>query len=180
MATESQAHGRGHNYYAFVIQGQAYTMHGPVEVPPNQQAFRPRYAQLYISDPQEATEVRSNANNSLDRLILERLDALMREVSPFVRLYRSAWDLLRQQHDPDAARVLICGNLTLRLTQGPNQNVGNVPTADEVAALLPHHDDGPASRRLGIRGFLHAPRDGYTTDIIPSADPPPTGPCAIL
>lgn len=157
MATKSHAHGPGHNYDAFVIQGQAYTMHGPVNVPPNQNNARPRYAQLYISDPQEATEARRNANGTLDRPLLERLDALIREVNPLLPLYRTARDILRQQQNPDAVQVLIAPNFNLRLTEGPSQNDDDVSTADEAAALTPQHGDEPAADRLAIRVFLRAP-----------------------
>lgn len=170
IATESRRHGPAYNYHAYMIQGQAYSLHGPLT--PDVAADQPpRYAQLYIFDPQEATEARAQANRGLDRQVLEQLDAQIREVNPLVPIYRRARDILQQHEDPEGARVAIGRDLNIRLIEGEDQNVGNLPEADEVAALIPPNNNGPANGRLGVRVFLRAPPMGYATSIISSADP---------
>lgn len=172
----------GRNWFSYNIQGQAYTRQGLMEGPPNahtQGPHHPMYAQLYLYDAEEATAERIRAHRNLDPNVLRRLDETNRDISPSVRAYQTAREVLQSQPDPDNTQIRINHNHNVHLLPGSNNNVANLPTTDEVAALLPQNvdRDGP----LGIRVFLRAPADvGHGATIVPSSHPHHWAMCYLL
>ncbi|KAJ2931872.1 hypothetical protein H1R20_g5233, partial [Candolleomyces eurysporus] len=91
----------------------------------------PRYAQLYVIQPQEALAARINQNLALDPVVMWGLQNMLMIHHPLTQSYRHAYEIL-QEHQGD-----INYQVTLRLTPGTNRGVYNLPTVNEVAFILP-------------------------------------------
>ena len=97
----------------------------------------PRYSQLYVYEPEEALEHRISNNVRLNATIIESLQAMLNANHQYVPLYRHAHEILQQYGDMRNVEI------RLRLCEGFNPHTYNLPSADEVAIILP--DDLPAS-----------------------------------
>ena len=125
----------------FQIHGELYHLQGPLDPPAGE---APRYAQLYFYDPAYATEARLRANTQLDGALLQGLLDMLREVSnPFIRLYLTARERLQQQHATGPSRVILNPQMRLVLEQGADRRRENMPTNDEVAAIIPNEYGDP-------------------------------------
>ncbi|KAJ2924672.1 hypothetical protein H1R20_g12432, partial [Candolleomyces eurysporus] len=91
----------------------------------------PRYAQLYVIQPQEALAARLDQNHNLDPVVMWGLQNMLMVHHPFTQTYRHAYQIL-QEHQNN-----INYQVTLRLTPGTNRGVYNLPTVNEVAFILP-------------------------------------------
>ncbi|KJA13929.1 hypothetical protein HYPSUDRAFT_112539, partial [Hypholoma sublateritium FD-334 SS-4] len=91
----------------------------------------PRYAQLYLYEPRAALEACAFNNASLDRNIMQDLQTMLEQHHSYVPIYRHAYEIL-QGYDPSNDAVV-----RLRLTPGLDRRRFNLPTADEVAMILP-------------------------------------------
>ena len=109
------------------------------------------YAQLYIYEPQAALDVRMQQNAGLDHEIMHGLQTMLSQHHQYVPVYCHAFEIL-QGYDPrnDA-------EVRLRLTPGLDRRCYNLPTADEVAVILPgNHSTEPRDIVLRLRsGPLH-------------------------
>ena len=119
----------------FRIHGELHHRSGPlspaVEHPPT-------YVQLYFYDSHAALEHRRLQNLGLNLDTLRLLQAMLQDHHQYVPIYCHAYEIL-QHYDPDDD-VSIC----LCVTPGYNhdQQQYNLPTADEVAVILPGIDGG--------------------------------------
>jgi hypothetical protein len=119
--------------YSFRIKGALYHRHGPL-VP--SQGVDPKFAQIYIHDPQDLDrqiENRMNIfrDNSLDVQVLRTLTEILHEVNPYVRLYKTAGEVLSEETEQPVA-------LRMRILDGAMRDprTYNTPTADEVGMLI--------------------------------------------
>ena len=77
----------------------SFHIHGPLHhlmgalLPPNE--LQPSYAQLYIYDPQEATNRHVQHNPQLNPGILLDLHTTLRDVHPYAPLYRQAYEIMQ-------------------------------------------------------------------------------------
>ena len=69
----------GQGPYCFRIQGSVYHVNGPLHPRPDD---APAYGQLYISDQNEATDIRMVASSELQRQLTLELSELYREINP--------------------------------------------------------------------------------------------------
>jgi hypothetical protein len=110
-----------------------------------------RYAQLWVLEPRAALEARMDNNIDLDQDVMRGLQTMLGEHHQYAPVYRYAFEVLRQY---DAANDAV---VRLRLSPGLDRRRYNLPTADEVAVVLP---DNPSkeSRDIVLRlrsGPLH-------------------------
>ncbi|KAJ3817348.1 hypothetical protein F5880DRAFT_1451014, partial [Lentinula raphanica] len=91
----------------------------------------PAYAQLYILDPRSALHYRMQRNDNLKQETMEGLQTLIRAVNPYASIYQHAYEVL-QQH-PDIPNL----SVSLQVMPGQDRRRYNLPTADEVAAIIP-------------------------------------------
>ncbi|KAE9390700.1 hypothetical protein BT96DRAFT_833076 [Gymnopus androsaceus JB14] len=95
----------------------------------------PAYAQLYILDPRVAQQYRMQRNSNLRPETMLAHQNLIRDINPYAKVFQHAFEIL-QEH-PGAEDY----SISLRVM--PGQDVGlnthryNLPTADEVAVLVP-------------------------------------------
>jgi hypothetical protein len=111
----------------------------------------PAYAQIYIygGDSPEATARRlqvSNLDASYQR-IFAKLQQMMHEYNPFVRIFKQAHQVFSEQ--PREQRLDL--SATLLLDPLKDRRRYNVPTADEVAAIIPENAEEGGSKDLILR-----------------------------
>jgi hypothetical protein len=124
--------------YSFRIQGDLHHLSGALL--PSAGA-PPAYAQLYIHDPLAQLNLRKGRNANLNSVIMTQLQAMVHETHPYVRLYKQAFEIMREKPADEQQDV------TIRLRADRNQDLRryNLPTADdEVAAIIP--GDGSEER----------------------------------
>ena len=117
--------------YAFVIHGELHHFMGSL-LP--EEGSSPRYAQLYIHDSHAALSARNMNNQNLlnPGIMIDLQEMLLRE-NPLVPLYKRAYDIMMEK--PAEER----NNLEARIILSPTEDKCryNLPTADEVAAVIP-------------------------------------------
>jgi len=118
---------RGPGPYSFHIQGELYHKIGSLCPAKGQ---RPQFAQLYIHDTKCEHQNRHAVMPSLDPTTLDRLLTMMYNINPYVKVFKMAGDMMATEGAPM--------DLKLRLITSRTKDARryNVPTADEVAALM--------------------------------------------
>ncbi|PPQ82287.1 hypothetical protein CVT25_008437 [Psilocybe cyanescens] len=120
--------GRRRGPPVFRIFGELHHLSGALE---SERPAIPRYAQLFLYEPRAALEARVYNNADLNRGIMQELQTMLEEYHQYVPVYRHAHEIL-QQYDPADDAVV-----RLRLSPGLDRRRYNLPTADEVAVILP-------------------------------------------
>lgn len=131
----------------FQIHGELYHLQGPLDAAAGQ---APRYTQLYFYDPAYATDARLWANTELDGAILRRLLDMLYDVdNPYIRLYLTARERLRaRQHAAGPSRVILSPQMRPVLEEGADRRCENLPTSDDVAAIIPDEYGDPSCRDI--------------------------------
>ncbi|PCH38554.1 hypothetical protein WOLCODRAFT_65178, partial [Wolfiporia cocos MD-104 SS10] len=138
----------GSGPYSFKIHGALYHKMGSL-LPP--EGLQPSYAQLYIHDPQAALDTRNMRNHNLDPGIMGELQVVFEEHNPFVPLYRRAFEIL--QAKPPEEQLNVRAHIMLQHTA--DRQHYNLPTIDEVAAVIPGSGDEDVQRHRDIILQLH-------------------------
>jgi hypothetical protein len=109
----------------------------------------PIYTQLYIYNPREALEHRMHRNAGLDPIIMEHLQALILAHHHWAHIFMHASEVFEENQ---------CENVSIQLTVNLNrdQRCWNLPTADEVAVIIP----GDGTKSYGCRDIVVHRRDG--------------------
>ena len=123
--------------YAFKINGELHHLSGALLPEEGQQ---PSYAQLYVHDPAEALNVRGNRNVNLLPQIMTELQAMMHETHPYVPLYKQAFQIMRAIPPDQQKKVVV----KLHVDKNADGRRYNLPTTDEIAAIIP--GDGSEER----------------------------------
>lgn len=136
----------GRGTYCFRIHGQTYHSTGTLHPPPQTE---PQYGQLYIIEGNQAVTSRMNSpyNTNCRQDIMEELQYVLQEVSPYAEAYRTmhAVELEEQQRarrdstDPQQVR--------LYFKRGPDCRRYNEPVHDEIAAVFVGEDGAPPIHR---------------------------------
>ena len=124
----------------FRIQGELHHRGGPL-FPAAEHA--PTYAQLYFYDPQAALEHRCRQNTGLIPDTLRILQDMLLNHHQYAAIYRHAYDILEHYDPMDDVSI------RLRVAPGHDRRRYNLPTADEVAVILPGEagDEGDHCQR---------------------------------
>ena len=77
---------------SFRIHGTLHHLMGAL-IPPD--GLQPSFAQLYIYDPEEATNRRVQGNPQLDPGILLDLHTTIRDINHYAPLYKQAYEIMR-------------------------------------------------------------------------------------
>ena len=86
----------------------------------------PSYAQLYIYDPQEATDHHTQRNPQLQHPILQELHDMLANHHPYVAIYKQAYQVM-QEKPPDQQTDV---RVQLHFSPGTDGRQYNLPTAD--------------------------------------------------
>jgi hypothetical protein len=128
--------------YTFILQGQLNHLAGSL-LP--EEGIPPRYAQLYIYDPNEALQhrLRNDNNRFLDPFVLATLQHMLEDKHPGVRLYRQARDLTRNMSPEEQCRIA----LRFQQNTDPNRYNNPQPSVNEIAVILPGDGDRHSSQK---------------------------------
>ena len=134
----------GRGPYCFKIHGQVY--HRTSALYPNQ-GDKPRYAQLYILDTQQASRQRSGfiENDETDPVLMLELSTLIAEINPYARAFKTMIEIEEQLQNqgvqnPPASMILQHDNRMDRRRY-------NMPTTSEIAVVFEDDDGAPPSNR---------------------------------
>ena len=130
----------GQGPYLFKVQGSIYHNTGPL-IPAQGRA--PNYAQLYIYDPQEALDYRMGhrANAGLHRQTMQILQDMLYRLHPGAQLYKQAFELTKNIPPNQFCRI------ALRYTNEQDRRRYNLPSANELAVILPGDGDQATTSR---------------------------------
>lgn len=146
----------GRGSYVFRIHGQTYhkTSHlEPVDGVPAQ------YAQLYVLDTDEATDIRQNhaANQDCLEEIFTSLDIFFREHNRIAQSYQMLRDLIQDHPSADIQKV----NMVFKRDRIKDQRRYNLPQTNEVAMVFVNDDGEPPFDR-DIRIYPKTQKDSTT------------------
>ena len=112
--------------YTYRLQGELHHRMGSL-LP--SEGETPKFAHMYIHDPQMQEECRLNSREELDPDILHRLQTMLQEVNPYAQLCKNArWRLCAHPTAPLSLRLVTLRNKDSRRY--------NTPTANEVGAIM--------------------------------------------
>ena len=124
---------RGRGVHTFRVHGTIYHNIGPL-MPDEGSDGLPRFAQLYFYDTDHELQNRLCHVSSLNMDILHALQTMIHESNPYAHALRSATaEMMRSNNYPE-----------LRMVIKETRSAGwqySVPTAAEVAAIMPGHGD---------------------------------------
>ncbi|RFU24484.1 hypothetical protein B7463_g11855, partial [Scytalidium lignicola] len=144
----------------FSIHGNLYHMQGPLQ--PGSQAI-PAFAQLFFYDPDYATTIRSDCQPELDRVILRELHTMLTGCNPFIRLYLTATECIAVQ--PAAFRLTLNPRMELVVEGAYHQGRINLPSSDEIAAIIPEETGSYKSRDIVLTSRNNAGGESNLTRI---------------
>ena len=153
----------------FQIHGELFHLQGPLDVETGQ---LPNYAQLYFYDPAFTNTTRISRATVLRESLLERLTNMLHEChNPFIQYYKTAKECLdsyRQSQGP--MRIILNPQMRLIMETGADQRRENLPTANEIAVLIPDEYNEPGHRDIVLTQRLP---DGQSTRLhnIPHTHP---------
>ncbi|KAI0311386.1 hypothetical protein OF83DRAFT_1068932, partial [Amylostereum chailletii] len=136
----------GRGPYVFKIRGGLRHLSGPLSPP---EGMPPSFSQLYVYDPEAALNQRKHRNRNLHQATMEVLQTTLTRDHQYARAYRRAHEVLEEEEVDE---------IILRLESDPAQDQRryNLPTADEIAAIIP----GDGTEIRGQRDILLRKRTG--------------------
>jgi hypothetical protein len=128
--------------YTFRINGVVYRTISHLNPNNINQA---KFSQIYILDSDDQLKRRKDLFADLDDDILRKLQSCLDEVNPFTALYKSVGTILKENPYMNL-------NLVMKATKEHDKRRYNMPTAPELAVILPGEGDAhdPASRDIII------------------------------
>ena len=120
---------------SFVIQDKLYHLHRFLQ---HSSTSIPSFAQAYLYDPDAATGFCfANTNEALKKNVLLQLTQMLHECqNPFIDIYQTVKEILNQQTS-EAVQLTISPQMQLVIKEGSDQCHTNLPTANELAVILP-------------------------------------------
>lgn len=148
----------------FQIHGELFHYQGSLEA----SSEPPCFAQLFFYDPAYAAGIRTARYPQLDKPLLIELTGMLTAYNPFIPIYQTARERLRAQQGDH--RILLNPQMRLIIETGADRRRENLPTGEELAAVLPDEyaeasrrdivlavrDPGPNSRPLHLIDPSHA------------------------
>ncbi|ORE12301.1 hypothetical protein BCV71DRAFT_240250, partial [Rhizopus microsporus] len=150
-AEERNANNIRDEFNAFQIHGALCHRQGPL-IP--YEDSEPSYAQLYIYDPSFAAQRRSERNENLNLEIITELSTMLSHCNHFSCIYRHAHEILSRNENTNTGGglsnntndnnesnnlpyIIISPSMRMRLIEGSDICTTNLPTMEEVAAVIP-------------------------------------------
>ena len=115
---------------AFRIHGGLYHLMGSLLPRENDV---PSFAQLYIHDPHETVTIRQQHNHNLDADILRELNDMLLNHHPYVNVFKHAYQILNARNGGNQSDL----HVKLHYNEGTDARRCNVPTANEITAIIP-------------------------------------------
>ena len=128
----------GHGPYVFKIQGQLF--HHIGSLLPENASDKCRFAQLWILDSVSSLQEQRLLNPHLKPELLLIINDIL-HANPYLTLYRTASEILRQHAHDENFRI------SLVVDPSTDQRRYNMPTANEIAVLVPGRETDPTRSR---------------------------------
>jgi len=94
----------------------------------------PQFSQIYIYDSEMQTQIRSGMfSGTIDSTILNKVQELLDQFNPYVRIYKQAGEILRKEPSK-SLNIVLKSNTTKDKTL-------NLPTSSEIAVLMINSED---------------------------------------
>ncbi|KAJ6517214.1 hypothetical protein C8R47DRAFT_952070, partial [Mycena vitilis] len=138
----------GPNAWVFRILGNLHHLSGALTAP---DGVAPSYSQLYTYDPTVALQQRMNRNSNLRQDTMEGLQSMLAASHPYVAMYKQAYEVLKDLGDNVGE-----AEVRLRAIPGTDRRRYNLPTAEEVAVILPGDGSAGNGRDIILRNRLPA------------------------
>lgn len=135
-------------YKCFSIHGQLYHMSRPLSFHDQNQEMDATYAQLYLYDSGIASARRSENNPSLNQILLQQLTAMLYECNLFIAIYKTTFERLQDPGNSPDIRIILNPQMRLLLEKGADCRRNNLPTADEIAIIIPDEYDRASFRDI--------------------------------
>ncbi|PBK74569.1 hypothetical protein ARMSODRAFT_855369, partial [Armillaria solidipes] len=116
--------------YSFRVSGELHHRMGSLLPAEGEQMS---YAQLYIHDLIETLGMCNHRNPNLKPEIMSALQGLLHDVNPYVPLYRHAYLIMKDKPHEEYPNL----EVRLHVGDGTDGQWYNLPTADELAAVIP-------------------------------------------
>ena len=133
--------------YTFCVQGVVH--HFIRSLVPNSDEA-PAFVQIYIHDGTPEAEVENRQRHLGGEKLpeLKALQQMLHEVNPYVSYFKHAVDLMKEQGGIDI-------RIVIRADGGPDPRRYNLPTAPEIAVLLPGsgYSDVVANRDIVLHAY---------------------------
>ena len=140
----------------FQVHGQVCHLHGPLEASNPGTATN---AQIWFYDPETAVTIRTARFSRTHGPTLSMLTDMLSRCNPYIGLYQTAREqLLALQHRLTPVDVLFTAQMRLIQEVGADRRRENLPTASEVAAIIP--DIGPDWHKRTFRDMVLTLRSG--------------------
>jgi len=125
----------GQGLQLFQIHGAIYHQKGPLVPPGGRDAL---FSQIYLYNPVEAAQARYARAPTLDVTIIESLTRMLQQVCSYIQLYLTVRERFAQlsEQEPDL-RIILNPELSLIVESGADMRRETLPTANEVALILP-------------------------------------------
>ncbi|KAI8540035.1 hypothetical protein RHMOL_Rhmol09G0230200 [Rhododendron molle] len=132
----------GRGPLSFTIHGELRHRTGSLLPQPGHEAI---YSQLYIYDPESALNARNNRNPHLRRDVFKTIQDCLLTFNPFPEKFLRAFEILNQSES-------VGQNLPafLHYSSSTDRRRYNLPTADEIAIILP----GDGTEKSGMRDIV--------------------------
>ncbi|KAJ6490984.1 hypothetical protein C8R45DRAFT_825969, partial [Mycena sanguinolenta] len=140
---EDHAINNGRGSPIFRIHGELCHRSGALLPAPG---HTPTYAQFYIHEPRAALDYRMLNNPTLRRDTMETLQTVIRDSNPYAHLFQHSYEVLRTLGDGAEDH-----SVRLRVAPGVHARRGSLPTADEVAVILPGDQSRAEPRDIILR-----------------------------
>ncbi len=134
--------------YSFRVSGELHHQMGSLLPGENQKMS---YAQLYIHDPMEALGMCNCRNPNLKPEIMSALQELLHDVNPYVPLYRHAYLIMKDKPHEEYPNL----EVRLHVGDGTDDQRYNLPTVDELAAVIPGDGSEPVKNEQDIVLCMH-------------------------
>lgn len=131
----------GRGPYVFKVHGELYHRIGSL-LP--REDVHPTYAQLYFYDPQDALHHRMDRNRNLREDVMRHLQTIITSHHRYAGLYRHAYEIMQREQVEDVHLALIVDHTR-------DQRRYNLPSADEVAVVIPDGVPPDHSRDIVLR-----------------------------
>ena len=123
--------------YTFRISGSVYHRIGHVFP---EEGKTPKFAQIYIHDPENKLANRKAWNRDLDSQILTNLQQLLHECNPFVNSFKHAAETMKKHAN---AQLILTADST------KDSRRYNLPTSSEISVIIPgSNSKEPSSRDI--------------------------------
>ena len=151
----------GRGPYCFRIHGSIYHRVGPLHANNDSNSL---YAQLYILDTDQATDIRLQRNANCDSSLMKCLHEMISTVNPLARQYKFMAQVEREEEQRARQANRVPHKVSMIFFSSHANRRYNLPNCSEIAAVFTTEDgEPPASRDLRV--FSHSSETQYCTTI---------------